>query len=352
MKKEFLMITAAIAICTSCTKVELNERTGASSDETIQLRSVHKTLNSTSSSSRAPYIGTISTTNPLEAKVLSATTSKGYAANLHTSGKMTFIGGSNISAYDASTVDATKMKFPNDNDLFLFGLYPYNGWEAPGTTAINFTFTGAEDVMAAKEVATNAPDVKAATYASLTFEHLLTKLEISIKAVNNAATGVWGNVTKIELLKANNAAPHNKVAVAFDGTTPAVFSGNSTGAPFSFYVMNNDAGTADYTEDTFADQNYVLNTTENVAAYSIIAPFVATGTATDLLFKVYTSHVPLGREVSVPLKGLDGITAFQGSTAGRAFSIIFSFGVDEDTIVGAASVTDWIFSGKTEVDID
>ena len=353
MKKSYLMMIAVASLLASCAKSELYDAAPAKEGVAIQLKSVHQTLNAEAASSRAPYLGTISEANPLEARVLSSQTTGDYsteADKLYTSGKMVFVGGTTVSSYDKSTV-GDQIYFPerNDTPLYLFGLHPFDGWTTPSTST-QFTFTGKEDLMAASQVATSANKVLAGNYASLTFRHMLTKLEASLRVKNNSAIGVWGEVTKIELLKVAGQNLQNVVTVALDATATPTFSGNNGEQPFPFYVMNKSADVVTYTETTFDSQSVALTMTESPAAYSIIAPFTATGTA-DLLFKVYTVNAPTGKEVTVGLKGLDGTTAFAGTTEGRAFSILFTFNVEDGTIVGSASVIDWIYSGKAEVEI-
>lgn len=354
IKTIILMFLAAIIILSGCSGSEAAEADERLNASYIQLQSSCQALSSDLVPTRTPYMGSISEKNPLEARVLSATTSKDYAGSLYTSGKMTFMGGASVSAYNASTVDASKMKFPtNDNTpIYLFGLYPYQGWDNPGATSIDFNFIGKEDVMAAAEKSTSYTNVKASNYASLTFKHLLTKIEVSLKAESSAAIAVWEDVTKIELIKAVNAYLPNKVNVPFDDTTEPTFSGNSAGTPFPFYTMSSNGDTSTYTTEEFKALSIGLTTKETPVAYSMIAPFTATGTSTDLTFMVYTVGRPEGTEVNVPLHGLDGLTPFTGSTTGRAFNIVFTFRAQEGTIAGASSVTEWVFSGKTEIGIE
>lgn len=357
MRKSILMILGAAMILASCSQDDTMEPfdTGNGNEALIQLRSTHKALSTGSPSTRAPYLGTISASNPLEALVLSSTATKNYKEGvLHTRGKMTFSNTTNPSSYDATTLlgGSDKEKFPGGDadNLYLFGLYPYSTdkWTvaADGATA-EFTFTGTEDVMATREVTTTATGVKAGTYATLAFEHLLTKLEVSLKAKKSAAIDVWGNVTKIELIYAGGAGaqPNNKVVVPFDENTAPAFSAPQ--AAFPFYAMSVDNGVPAYSETLFDGQ--AISTTETIVAYSIVAPFTAAGDRTDLTFNVYTANMPAGTIVTVPLKGTDGTTPFTGETAGKAFGITFNFNVEMGLIEGIATVTDWIFSGKTEV---
>lgn len=335
MKKSFLMMLIAAAMV-SCAQTEINEAP-ATGKVAIQLKSAEKTISA--DATRAPFIGTLSELNPLEARVLASITIDDYSTP-HANGKMIFKGGGTTSSYEFPTVTADAALFPTSSisttPLYLAGLYPYTGWGIP-TTTIQMAFTGKEDVMAAAQVSTTSGDVESALYTTMTFKHLLTKLEISLRAKTNAATSKWGKVTKIELVEANSSTLKNVATVTLE-TGIAAFSGTPSVMPF--YGMSSSG----YTDVAFSTTPQSLTTTATPSAYSIIAPFLASNTETDLTFRVYTEYSASPETVKVALPSA-------GDTAGKAFNITFTFDADANAILVAATVIDWVFGGEVDKEI-
>jgi hypothetical protein len=298
---------------------------------------------SVSDATRAPYAGAISEENALIARVLTGTDAADYSTP-YADGRMTFVGG--VSGYDVTYVTpAGHESFPStagDDLYYMAGLYPYDNWDpAPTATTIGFTFTGKEDVMATAPKETTLNKVVAGTYPALTFNHLLTKLEISIVGKDGAAAGKWGVIEKIELIKVAGADPNTRATVTLaDGT--AAFPTAGSGA-FPLYDMSKDGEKAKYTDDVFSGKSIYISETAKPVAYTLIAPFESSA-ANKLTFSLKTAYIGTAETVEVPLN-------YTGDTAGRAFGITFIFDSAFDAIVGSAVVIDWIPSGDVTVPV-
>jgi hypothetical protein len=278
----------------------------------------------------------------LKARVLTDSTATDYTTP-YANGQMTFIG--DITGYDVSSLAVdTLASFPKgsgDTPYYMAGLYPYQGWGTPTTTAA-ITFTGKEDVMSAVPQETTLNKVVAGTVPTLTFNHLLTKLEVSVKGKTGAAAGKWGTIEKLELVEVAGAFPKTVATVTL-ATGNAAFSGGSSGFPL--YGMSGTADSPTYTAVPFADAGHFLTTTATPVAYTMIAPFESSA-ANKLKFNIYTAvtQTPFSAEVDLSVQ-------YAGNTAGRAFGIIFTFDDVERPIVSTVKVNDWIFSGDITVPV-
>jgi hypothetical protein len=341
MKKSIFMLLA-VALLASCSKNQITDP-AETGEVAFQSKSVLQTVGA--EATRAPFIGEISADNTLEARVLTATTDGNYATT-YANGKMTFIGGVKVSAYNPSTLleGVDHARFPEDagdTPYYLVGLYPYTDWAVYGTTA-SIAITGKEDVLAAAQQTTTRNDVLAGIVPGLIFNHLLTKLEVSVKAANNPAKDNWGKVTEIKLVKVLDAAPQDAATVTLK-TGEATFSGAASSVPL--YNLSADTS-ADpdvitYTDNVFTPQP--LAETATPVAYTLVAPFVG-GTAKDLTFEISTEYQTAKQVVTVQLP-------YTGLNNGRAFGITFTFAAT-DAIQATAKVIDWIFSGNAEAIID
>jgi hypothetical protein len=344
MKKSIFMLLA-VALLVSCSKSQFVDPT-ETGDVAFQSKSTLQTVGV--ETSRAPFIGEISADNTLEARVLTSTVDGNYATT-YANGKMTFIGGVKVSAYDPSTLleGVDHARFPKDagsTPYYITGLYPYTDWAVAGTTAA-ISFTGKEDVLAAAQQPTNRDDVLAGIVPGLIFNHLLTKLEVSVKAANNQAKDNWGKVTEIKLIKVLDAAPKDAATVTLK-TGEATFSGAASSV--ALYNLSADTS-ADPDVITYTDNVFNALTAQPLAetatpiAYTMIAPFVG-GTDLDLTFEISTEYQTAKQVKTVKLP-------YAGLNNGRAFGITFTFSAT-DAIQATAKVIDWIFSGNAEVTID
>lgn len=349
MKKIYLPLLAALALA-GCTQSELSESPVNAGVE-LKLKS---TALAVDAGTRAPFEGTAGTVPlPLEAKVLVKKQADTYLSLYNTADdKITFTDG------NEKGFATTKYYYPSDGTgLHICGLYPYAAtgtaageWDLTGTQA-GFTFNGSHDVMAAPQVATTKAQAQALTYPTLAFSHLLTKLVIKVKAEDAAAIAAWGNVTKIELVKAKGSAPNSKATVTLaTGTAPRASAFSISLNPFPFYAVT---GGTTYTNTAFTGQTLALTTTSTVAAYSLVAPILADGNSTagsaDFELKVYTDKAPAAG-MDVPVGLLNTLSAaYAGETQGKAFEVTLTFKATE--IKAKATVSPWVLDGTSSPEI-
>jgi hypothetical protein len=351
MKKIYLPLLAALALA-GCTQSELSESPVNAGVE-LKFKSTALAIDG---STRAPFEGEGGTVAiPLEAKVLVKKQADTYQALYNTADdKITFTDG------NETGFAITKYYYPADGTgLHICGLYPYAAtgtgageWNINGTSAeANFTFNGSHDVMAAAQVATTKAQAQASTYPTLAFKHLLTKLVIKVKAEDAAAIAAWGNVTKIDLIKAKGSAPYSKVTVKLvDGTAARTTDFSTVMNPFPFYAVT---GGTTYTNTAFTGQTLALTTTSTVAAYSLVAPILADGNSTagsaDFELKVYTDKAPAAG-MDVPVGLLNTLSAaYAGETQGKAFEVTLTFKATE--IKAKATVSPWVLDGTSSPEI-
>lgn len=353
MKKSVFMLMVATALA-SCSQTDLTNPQ-LEGDDVIRLKSTMLTAGATT---RAPFTGAIGAANKLTALVPSATASGSYEDDLHTvTGTMTF-DGSGAVGYDAESLALTsEARFPNgsadDDDLFLFGLYPATGWtiETGGDKA-TITFTGKEDVVATEEISTTKAEVKAAnigtgSFKSLEFNHLLTKLEVQFKASATALTEI-GSIKSVELVSSDAIQTTLPNQVTYDpvNNTPD-FTGGTPVATMPFY----GATTGNYTHTAYTNQSYQPGTTATLQAYCLAAPVSAS--ASPAAYEYYIRIVTNGGASAASTKILpidlndDQGARFSKNTAGYAFNIIVNYTVDD--IYVTATVADWKQGGDTTV---
>lgn len=353
MKKSVFMIMVAVALA-SCSENELNP--AAEGDDVIRLGAGTRVSGTTT---RAPYVGAIGSTNKLTALVPSATASASYDTDKHTvTGTMTFDGGTSTGYDPASLGLPGEARFPSAAPLYLFGLYPATSvWaiDAGGATA-TATFDGSHDVMAAGEISTDKAEVKSAVAAgtgfkSLTFNHLLTKLEVKMQATSGGLAEIT-NVQKIELVADATASGTLPTEVTFDPTgvlAPDFASGTNTVATLPFYRITTTAGSTTYTDNSYVGQIYQPQPAAELQAYCLAAPVSASSTVGDdeyyIRITTATGASPV-KILPIDLKNVGG-SNFSGSTAGYAFSILVNYTVDD--ILVTATVTDWVSGGETTV---
>ena len=351
MKKIYLPLFAALALA-GCTQNEVGDNTTNADNVELKLKSTALAIDA---GTRSPFEGEEGTaTLPLEAKVLVKKQADDYTVLYNTADdKITFTD-------DGQTGFATTpYYYPADGtDLHLCGLYPYavtgtgsGQWSLTATNAA-FEFNGSHDVMAAAQVATTKAQAQGGTYPTLAFAHLLTKLVIKVVASEDAAITAWGNVTKIELVKAKGSAPNSKATVTLaTGTALRTASAFSTVLnPFPFYAVT---GGTTYTNTAFTGQTLALTTASTAVAYSLVAPILADGGSAagtaDFELRVYTEKAPVAG-VDVPVGLLNSTpAAYAGETQGKAFEITLTF--KSSGINAKASVTQWMLDGTSSPEI-
>lgn len=343
MKKSLFSLLAIVAM-TSCTQSDILLR----SDNNVEILLKSSAL-SVEAVTRSPFNGQISASNTLEGRVVATATSGNYATH-YVDGKMIFADPTTTTHFE--TGYAGKKYYPVDGtDLYIFGLYPATGWTL--STKGEFTFTGTEDVMVAKEVSWNKSKAQQTTgnIPNLDFIHLLTKLNISLQAADDDAIEAWGTISKIELLKVKSADPNTQASVDLVRGMAAANTFNGGASPFKCYGMTETASVKTYTDVEYASQNYTLTKVPVYQAYSLIAPVELADPAVtgDLQFKIYAAGANNGaQEVTVELKDASG-QDFTGFTQGKAFDINLKF--MSTNIVATASVTDWTQAGSSDTEI-
>lgn len=358
--KKLIFSVLAVAAMASCSKSELTERPVVGEAEIMANSYVLKL-----EQSKAPVEGITSTT-PLTARVLASTVEHEFEplATSPATNTAAYWADDTMTFTDDNTTAvgfATPVYYPTDGKaIYLCGLYPTTGWTDFSTnntgglysTSAKITFDGKTDVMVASEQKTLKSEALQNQFKTLTFNHLLTKLVVSVVADDQAAIDAWGKVTEISLIKVGGADVTNLVkptintATATAGDTDFFPSANKVDS-LPFYVMTN-ATPAVATDDAFvttdATKAVTLTTTAAPAAYSIVTPLVATGTA-DYQLRVKTEQNKAGYDVNVDLKTMLN-AAFTGSTQGKAFAITLRFQAQE--IKGLGTVTAWVDAGNAE----
>lgn len=349
MKKLYVPVLALLTLA-SCSKSELANRPVVENDM-VEIMATSKAL---TIETRAPFEGSIASDNTLTAVVLGSTTTADYTTR-YCDGTITFADDTNAKGFDT-----TPKYYPvSDAPIFLCALYPtaLADWKDIATTA-KYTFDGKTDVMAAAEVSGKKSTAMAGTVPSFTFNHLLTKLIVKVKADGDAAVGVWGDITGISLVKANNGDVFDtaEVTLATGAAATGTAFSNAAADGMAFYRIDATATPA-YTDNAVddADNKIALTTTAEEAAYSLVAPIIAENGVKHFALKVDTKlgETVTTKEVSFDLYkakvGEEDPAVFSGDTQGKAFEITLTFKATE--IVATATVTDWVKGGNTEVPI-
>lgn len=356
MKKVILML--AVAAMASCSKSDVESRP----DLNIKLRS-----NAVEAvAGTRVYEGQIAAANTLTAKVMASKTSKQYGANLYADGTMTFSDNTTAVSFDTGATGSTFYPANGDN-VYLFGLYPSDAaWTVENdNSGFTCTIDGKTDIMVAPELTTSKADAPS-SYKQFVFDHILTRLDVSVIAENQAAIDAWGEVTGIELTDVASSStaytqPNNtcKVPVTYAGTDISVqaanrptYSGGTTGVTIPFYYYDATATTVadQYTTDLVDATNTItLPNADNSesalrAAYSVIAPITIKSLKAFKL-KVTTTMadgtVITKNGVAVDLVDdpNDSIVN-NGLTAGKYYSITLTF--KSTDIKASATVNDWV----------
>lgn len=360
MKQSYYFLIGGLALLSACSQNDMPDGSAVTGDE---IRATARALSmnaDTQADTRAAYTATDA--KGMKALVLATQTTGDYDLNttigtgkLYAKGTMTFdaADAEHSSVEYASSGFEGNAKLPADkSSLFLCALYPSDGafvgkdWSGIGSTA-SYTFDGTQDVMAApqKEVAKGATGdgtTAAAGTASFAFGHLLTKIDIKVKADIAEAAEAWGVVKSVTLSKVLGAASfQNTVSVTLADGTAATGSAFSGSVP-SWKTYAAFAGAAPDTE--FTGGSVALTTTGTLAATTMLAPFTATNAATDLEFTIVTKNA-IGSDYTSKV----GVKLPAGDTQGNAYTVTLNFKVA--SITGTATVDGWTVkdAGVTEV---
>lgn len=331
----------AATLLTGCTKQSLEHRDTSAVPLAAQGRSVE-------ASAKAPIEGALSASNTLKARVVVSAAAGDYTAP-YAEGTMTFDGSATVPAkFDPLSVTGATNYPTSGATLHFWGLYPDADWSTPGTRS-SFTFTGVQDVMSASEKSGDKTLAAAGTHPTLSFEHLLTLLEIEVVATDATTAALWGNLTEITLTGAASGTFANSVAVSPTTGTAPQFSGSA--ATWSTYCYS--ATTPPVSTDTpFSGQSLPIPTTSAKVAYTMTVPVIGTGTndyTLGVTTQPATGNAITTSNIPVNLKTTQG-AAFTGSTAGKKFTIRLTFRVT--SLQANATLTPWINGGGADVDVE
>lgn len=324
------------------------------------------TMNRLDVGTRAPYLATTPTEDAaLLARVLCFTapdTFKGEVGgeDAATNGYMNFVNGGATGFCNVTTA-ATPKYFPSGVDsVYLYGLYPATEdevWAVDTNTGnASFVFDGYQDIMAApmamtvKEKGGNGGQVGA-----LNFRHKLTKIEVSVKAVDSVSANAWGEITAINLIDALGFdSVMSMVTLNLKDTNQITFSQGVDNLVLRAYdsVQVGEDWVYTYTDNPF---NAVrLTTTATKVGYILCQPVVAAVDEDEYTLDVIAPSVLVedGQPKVVPFSLLKEGNAeeFTGSTAGKAFNLVLTFSAQQ--ITATATVAEWDEQGTTEITID
>lgn len=342
MRKSFVWMVAIIGMATTlagCSKDNDSNWDGGA-EENVEIMAKSKAL-SLEVSTKAPFEGTISGSNNLIARVLTSVTSANYGT-AHSNGLMTFdTNGADSVAYTTTGSSFSGSAFyPGNQTLYFVGLYPASTWSNIGTTAA-YTVDGKSDVMYAAQQS----DTKGGNVPTLAFNHLLTKLEISVVADDTDAVNAWGKITDMTLVKVADANP-NKLATVTFSTGAAAFSAVGTDS-IPFYLYSSSAYTDNAVAALTSSDAITIPTSAAKVAYSMVTP-VTIDAATDAsVVKAYTIALKTTTNtnwtnVPVTITKGTGDLAFT-STAGYSFNITLTF--KGSAIMAKATVSEWVDGG-------
>lgn len=343
--KRFLFLFTVIAALMNFTSCSNNDDpTGVDPNQPVEIKVGGRALDVVAST-RAPF-DEITASNTLTAKVMASETSSKYgtADVLH----------DDFMNFGAAAVGFTDPKaFPHaTTPVYLVGLYPSTTWTAvAGDNKTSFTFTGTEDVMASTEVATVKDDVADNNHKSLTFHHLLTRLNLTIKAKDASAVAAWGAVTSLQVVSPSDVV---MVELGTGSETPSSvapttdFTGGNA-ADFTFCTIGTDTPFC----STSAPYAWPTTAPTEAQSYALVAPQNNTATSTPIVYniKIKTEkYATIDRTVPVPLKVSTGGADFVGNTAGQKFEVVLTF--TASNIEATATVKPWTPGGNGDVEVD
>lgn len=333
--KKFIFPLVAVLGFAACTPE--NENPMGDGNDEIKLQMTQLNIET-----RAPYMAQEpSAQAPLLARVLCSQTQGDYGEEVdeaENNGFMNFTAASTATSFCSNDGIITPKSFPSGVDtVYLVGLYPAETWTKNTDTSASFNFNGSNDIMFAPEATT----VKRGAVGTLAFGHKMTKINIQLRAVDDASIDPWGEIENIALTGVGANQPNQQVEIRFaDGK--ATFSDQV--ASLSCYGTD---GT-DYADTAYAGTT-ALTTTPTTVAYTICESVDATGGSTNEYTLTVTSSTK--GDVPVPFSLTnDENVEFIGNTAGYAFTVTLSFSAVE--IQAQATVTPWDEQGTTDVTIE
>lgn len=239
--------------------------------------------------------------------------------------------------------------FPvDDSPAYLCGLYPVDDlWEneiyseATHSTTVAHALDGKTDLLIAPQVSMTKSVFLQSKVVTLQFRHVLTKLKVRLvadAASEFSVADIWGNVTGVELVSVGGvpAATFAQVNL-LDGS--ASFHTPASGS-YPIYCMSGDDLYPE-TDVLFANQDFAIPAEGVDVGYSLIAPFVPTGTD-DFELMVYTTLFPQGVPVKVALAPISADESFS-DTSGQYCVVTLSFNSGNKPVIQSkASITDWL----------
>lgn len=334
--KKFIFPLVAVLGFAACNPENENPMGDGNGDE-IKLQMTQLSIDT-----RAPYMATTPSADaPLLARVLCSQTKGDYAAEIeeaNNNGFMNFTAASTETSFCLNDGTVKPKSFPKGvNDVYLVGLYPAETWTKNAGTSASFNFDGSDDIMFAPETVTTRGEEP--TIGTLAFGHKMTKINIQLRAVDDASIAPWGEIENIALTGVGANQPNQQVEISFaDGK--ATFSDQV--ASLSCYGTDGK----NYTDEPYAG-TAALTTTATTVAYTI-CEFVDAAAGDEYSLTITSSTKG---EVVVPfsLTNKDN-DEFTGNTAGYAFTVTLSFSAVE--IQAQATVTPWDEQGTTDVTIE
>lgn len=336
----------AAAVLAACNKETVSQtpQTGTSDNE------IKLAVSSISVDVKSAYDATTpDADNPLFARVYASSNADFSGIEYgDTEGYMNFTSDALTGFTDAQKTPTPKY-YDADADVHLAGFYPAVSAEgsekwaissASGTPTATFTFNGDDDVMVTdiitvnKNSATEARDLK--------FQHLLTQLELKVKAGSSAASTEWGGLYDIQLAKVGGADPDNTVTVTYPagGSRQAAFSGAATDTGVGFISGE------DYTQES----PYTLTTTETSVGYILCEPVTDASTSDEDYTIILQTKGRGEQTIPVELKKAGNTESFDGNTAGYKFTVTLTFNVNE--IQATATIEPWKPGGNSDITVE
>ncbi len=335
----------AAAVLAACNKETVSQtpQTGTSDNE------IKLAVSSISVDVKSAYDATTpGADNPLFARVYASSNADFSGPEYgDTEGYMNFTS-NNLTGFIDAEKKSTPKYYDADADVHLAGFYPAVSAEgskkwaissASGTPTATFTFNGDDDVMVTDIITVNKNSATAAR--DLKFQHLLTQLELKVKAGSSAASTEWGGLYDIQLAKVGGADPDNTVTVTYPagGSRQAAFSGAATtGVGF--------ISGEDYTQE----KPYILTTTETSVGYILCEPVTDASTSDEDYTIILQTEGRGEQTIPVELKKKDKTESFEGNTAGYKFTVTLTFNVNE--IQATATIEPWKPGGNSDITVE